>query len=403
MMPLTMQPLNGIRVLDLTHVISGPYAGMILADLGAETIKIEPPGRGELARGLLANDPAHSLNGMGAYFLTLNRNKLSLTLDLKAPAGRQLFYELVAKSDVVLDNFRAGVTERLHLSHDHLVAINPRIITCSITGFGQNGPERDRPAFDMVAQAMGGGMSITGFGGGPPVRAGVPITDLGAGLNGVIGILAALVARHSSGRGQHVDIAMLDVQIGLLNYMATMYLLSGQLPEPLGNAHFLHVPYDAFPTQDGYIILAIIGDTFWAKLMEIVSAPDLNSPENRQQPGRWQNREHITHRLSQIFQTNSQAYWISRLNEAQIPCAPVNNFSQALNDPQVLARNMVVAIEHSQGGTYRVPGNPIKLSGTSDNQFRSAPPLGQHTRQILLELLGKSEAEIEALQKAGIV
>lgn len=398
-----MQPLNGVRVLDLTHVISGPYAGMILADLGAETIKIEPPGRGELARGLLANDPAHSLNGMGAYILTLNRNKMSLTLDLKNPAGQQLFYELVAKSDVVLDNFRAGVTERLHISHDHLAAINPRIITCSITGFGQSGPERDRPAFDMVAQAMGGGMSITGFSDGPPVRAGVPITDLGAGLNGVIGILAALVARQSSGRGQHVDIAMLDVQIGLLNYIATMYLLSGQVLGPMGNAHFLHVPYDAFPTQDGYLILAVIGDSFWAKLMEVVPAPDLNSPENRQQPGRWQNREQITRRLSQIFQTNSQAYWINRLSAAQIPCAPVNNLAQALSDPQVLARNMVIEIEHTEGGTYRVPGNPIKLSEMSDNHFCSAPTLGQHTGQILQQLLGKSEAEIAALQKTGVV
>lgn len=398
-----MQPLKDIRVLDLTHVISGPYAGMILADLGAETIKIEPPGRGELARALLADDPAHSLHGMGAYILTLNRNKLGLTLDLKHPAGQQLFYELVAKSDVVLDNFRAGVTERLHISHADLAAINPSIITCSITGFGQSGPERDRPAFDMVAQAMGGGMSITGFADGPPVRAGVPITDLGSGLNGVIGILAALVARQSSGRGQHIDIAMLDVQISLLNYMATMYLLSGQVPGPLGNAHFLHVPYDAFPTQDGYLILAIIGDNFWAKLMEIVPAADLDSPENRQQPGRWQNREQITRRLSEIFQTNSQAYWITRLSAAKIPCAPVNNLAQALNDPQLLARNMVVEIEHHEGGTYRVPGNPIKLSEMDDTHFHSAPRLGQHTSQILQNLLGKSDAEIVALQKAGII
>ena len=207
-----MKALHGIRLLDLTHMLSGPYAGMMLADMGAETIKIEPPGRGEGTRRLLASDPANSLHGMGAYFLTLNRNKKSMTLNLKSAEGLALFYELVQSADVVLDNFSAGVTERLKISHDELSAVNPRIITCTITGFGETGPDNQRPSFDIVAQAMGGGMSITGQPGSPPTRAGIPIGDLGGGLMGAIGVLAALVARETTGRGQHVDISMLDTR-----------------------------------------------------------------------------------------------------------------------------------------------------------------------------------------------
>ncbi|HEX2618827.1 MAG TPA: CoA transferase, partial [Phototrophicaceae bacterium] len=253
-----MKALQGIRMLDLTHMLSGPYAGMMLADLGADTIKIEPPETGEGTRKLLANDPRNSLHGMGAYFLTLNRNKKSITLNLKSDEGRALFYELVAVSDIVLNNFSAGVMAKLKLDYETLSQINPRIITCSITGFGETGPGKDQVAFDMVAQAMGGGMSITGQPGGSPTRSGIPIGDLGGGLMGVVGVLAALTARNTTGRGQHVDISMLDAQISLLNYMATMWSLSGDVPTMLGNAHFVHVPYNTFATQDGYIILAVI-------------------------------------------------------------------------------------------------------------------------------------------------
>lgn len=398
-----MKPLHGIRILDLTHMLSGPYATMMLADLGAETIKIEPPGKGEGTRRLLEKDPKNSLNGFGAYFLTLNRNKKSITLDLKAPAGLALFQRLVQVSDVVMANFSAGVMARLGVDYEHLASVNPRIITCSVTGFGETGPARDRPAFDMVAQAMGGGMSITGHPNGPPTRSGIPIGDLGGGLMAVIGVLAALQARHLTGRGQHVDISMLDAQISLLNYMATMYFLSGEIPGRLGNGHFVHVPYDTFRCADGYIIIAVITDNFWAALMELLDAPDLDTPENREQPGRWRNKETIHRRLNEILATNTQAYWLEQLRRYRIPCAPVNNLAQTLSDEQVLARNMVVEVAHPLGGSTRMPGNPIKLSETHEDTFSPPPLLGQHNGEVYGGLLGLDEAELAALQAASVI
>ncbi|MCA9997062.1 MAG: CoA transferase [Anaerolineales bacterium] len=398
-----MKALSGYRMLDLTHIVSGPYAGMMLADLGVDTIKIEPPGRGEATRQLLANDPHHSHNGMGAYFLTLNRNKKSMTLDLKQEAGRTLFYELVRHADIVLNNFSAGVMARLKLDYDHLAAVNPRIVTCTITGFGESGPRRDRPAFDMVAQAMSGGMSVTGQPDGPPTRAGLLVGDLGGGLMGVVGILAALLARQQTGLGQHVDISMLDGQISLLTYMATMQLLSGTLPPMVGNEHLNHVPYNAYPTQDGYLILTIIADESWAALMAAVDVPELDTGENRSRAGRLRNRGEINGRLSTLFQTNRRDYWLERLTAVRVPCAPVNNLAEALDDEQVLARNMVVEVEHPAGGTFKIPGNPIKLSRTHEETFAPPPLLGQHTDDILRTLLGKSEAEIVQLRQNGVI
>jgi crotonobetainyl-CoA:carnitine CoA-transferase CaiB-like acyl-CoA transferase len=398
-----MKALNGIRLIDLTHMLSGPYAGMMLADLGADTIKVEPPGRGEGTRALLASDPKNSIDGMGAYFLTLNRNKKSVTLDLKSEQGLALFYELVAQSDVVLNNFSAGVVEKLKIDYAHLSRVNPRIITCSITGFGETGPGAQRPAFDMVAQAMGGGMSITGQPGNPPTRAGIPIGDLGGGVMAVIGILSALVARQTTGRGQHVDISMLDAQVSLLNYMATMVDLSGEVPDKLGNAHFVHVPYNTFPTRDGHIIVAVITDQFWKNLIEVTGLTELDTPENERQPGRWKNQTLINTRLSEVFCTGTQAEWVARLTEARVPCAPVNTLAQAMEDVQIVARNMIVAVEHPNGQRVRMPGNPIKLSETYEDSFSPPPLLGQHTECVLREVLGKSDAEIGALRAAGVI
>ena len=258
-----MKALSDLVVIDLTHMLSGPFGAMLLADLGARTIKVEPPGKGELTRGLLAKDPKNSLNGMGAYFLTLNRNKESICINLKSGEGLALFYELVKKADIVLSNFSPGVTARLKIDYDELTKVNERIITCTVTGFGESGPAFKRPAFDMVAQGYGGGMSITGQEGAPPTRAGIPIGDLGGGMFSAVGMLAALHARERTGRGQHIDISMQDCQVSLINYMATMYFLSGEVPGAIGNAHFVHVPYNTYPTMDLWLIIAIITNEGW--------------------------------------------------------------------------------------------------------------------------------------------
>ena len=397
-----MKALNGLRMLDITHMLSGPYAGMLLADLGMETIKVEPPHRGEGTRRLLENSEDYSLNGMGAYFLTLNRNKKSVALDLKTEEGKELFYALVETSDVVLTNFSVGVTERLGIDHETLSAINPRIVTCAISGFGETGPKKKHVSFDVVAQGTGGGMSITGDPEGTPTRSGIPIGDLGGGLMATIGVLAALQAREQTGRGQHVDISMQDAQISMLNYMATMYFLSGDVPGPLANGHFVHVPYDTFGASDGWFIIAVILDQFWVSLMEIVDAPELNTPENLVQPGRFKNKALINHRLSEIFRQESKSVWLERLRAARIPCAPVNDFADALNDPQVLARNMVVEVTDVNGDTVKQPGNPIKLSETHADTFTAPPTVGQHTDEVL-STLGLNPDRLNNLRSDGVI
>jgi crotonobetainyl-CoA:carnitine CoA-transferase CaiB-like acyl-CoA transferase len=304
---------------------------------------------------------------------------------------------------VVINNFSVGVTERLKIDYAHLNQINPRIITCTITGFGETGPGKDRTAFDMVAQAMGGGMSITGQPGNPPTRPGIPFGDLAGGLMATIGVLTALNARHTTGRGQHVDISMLDAQISLLSYIATMHFLSGVIPERLGNGHFVHVPYDAYQCSDGFFIIAIIADNFWEALLTVIPADDLNTEENKYQPGRLKNKELINRRLNEIFSTNTQKYWLDLLQAVRIPCAPVNNLQQALNDEQVLFRNMVVDVEHPLGGFAKMPGNPIKLSDTYEDTFTPPPLLGQHNEEVFSTLLGLSMEKITALKNAGVI
>jgi len=394
------KPLTGIRILDLTHMLSGPYGSMILADLGAETIKVEPL-QGEGTRKLLANDPKHSLDGMGAYYLTLNRNKKSVALNLKDEDGLAVFYDLVREADVVISNFGAGVPERLRIDYETLKDVNPRIVTCTVTGFGSDGPKPMRPAFDQVAQATGGGMSITGTDPDHPVRSGIPIGDLGGGMFAVMGILAALMERARSGQGQHVDISMLDCQVSMLNYMATMYFLSGEDPFPIGNSHFVHVPYNTFHTANGFIVVAVITDNFWQNLKKVVDVPEFDDPKYDTQPGRWADRALIERRLNEVFGTQTSARWLERLEAQRIPCAPVNRFSQALGDPQILHRNMVVPLRHPNGKSTRGPGNPIKLSRTSEERFSAAPALGQDTEAVLTGLLGYDADRIAALRAKG--
>ena len=394
--------LSDVRVLDLTHMLSGPYGAMILADLGAETIKVEPL-QGEGTRKLLANDPKNSLDGFGAYYITLNRNKKSVAIDLKSEAGREVFYDLVRKADVVISNFGVGVPERLKIDYATLSEINPAIITCTVTGFGSDGPRPKRPAFDQVAQATGGGMSITGPDADHPVRSGIPIGDLGGGMFAVMGILAALHERQRSGRGQHVDISMVDCQISMLNYMATMHFLSGEDPYPIGNSHFVHVPYNTFTTSDGFIVIAVITDNFWQNLKQVLASAELDKPEYDSQPGRWAARGVIESALNEILSRNTTAYWLEQLEAQRIPCAPVNRLSQALSDPQVLHRNMVVDLRHPDGKSTRGPGNPVKLSRTGKDSFSAAPHVGQHTTEVLTELLGYDNGHVETLTREGAV
>jgi len=394
--------LAGIRILDLTHMLAGPYGSMILADLGAETIKIEPL-HGEGTRKLLANDPRNSVDGMGAYFITLNRNKKSIAIDLKNEKGLAVFYDLVRESDVVISNFGVGVPERLNIDYASLRQINPVIISCTVTGFGSDGPNARRPAFDQVAQATGGGMSITGTNADHQVRAGIPIGDLGGGMFAVMGIQAALLERFRSGKGQHVDISMLDCQISMLNYMATMHFLSGDNPVPIGNAHFVHVPYNTYKTADGFIVIAIITDNFWVNLKQLVQIEAFDNPIYDTQPGRLEDSELINAKLNEIIGTHDSVYWLEKLQNKKIPCAPVNRFSEALSDEQVLHRNMVIELKHPDGKSTRGPGNPIKLSRNNEETFSPAPKLGQHTDSLLKQLLGYNDDQlVELRQQAAI-
>jgi len=398
-----MKPLEGIKVIDLTHMLAGPYAGMVIADLGAEVVKVEPLGTGEMTRSLLAEDPNNSFKGFGAYFLTLNRNKKSVSLDLKNLEGLNIFYDLVKKADVVLNNFSAGVVTKLKIDFDHLSQINPKIVTCSITGFGETGNHSSRPAYDQIVQAYSGGMSITGPDASTPTRAGIPIGDLGSGLFSVIGILSALLSREKTGKGQHLDLSLLDVQISLLTYMATMQTLSGVDPEPIGNAHFVHVPYNSFTTKDGFVVIAVITDAFWEELLNIVDVDSLRKEEFKNSPGRLKNQNFIEAELNKKLSTQSSQHWINALNSAKVPCAPINSFSQAFTDEQVIHRKMLVEVEHPDGGKVKMPGNPIKLSYTNEHSYSPPPHLGQHTKETLTDWCNYSESEIQDLIEKKVI
>ena len=384
-------------------MLSGPYGAMILTDLGARTIKVEPPGQGEATRALLAGSADYARQGMGAYFLTLNRGKESVCIDLKNEQGREVFYDLVREADVVFDNFSVGVTKRLGIDHETLIKINPRIVTCSVSGFGETGPEPNRPAFDQVVQGMGGGMSITGFPDRSPVRSGIPIGDLGGGLFGAIGVLAAINERNVTGCGRHVDISMLDAQISMLNYMATMYLMSGHVPDRIGNSHFVHVPYNAYRTQTGYIIIACIGDAFFEKFRDVITHPELQDPRYLKQPARYADQQRIDAIIQEELLTNTAVHWLEKLREARIPCAPVNDFAQALNDEQVRARNMVVDVTLQNGEVIQMPGNPVKISGAAESTIAPPPLLGEHTSEVLRSLLGYDEARLNSLREAHVI
>ena len=367
-------------------MLAGPYTTMILADLGAEVVKIEQPKTGDITRNLLKDDPKYSLDGIGAYHLTLGRNKKSVELDLKSEEGLKLFKELAEVADVVVDNFSQGVTKRLGIDHQSLKEVNPKIITCSISGFGDT--EVNRPAYDNLIQGYAGAMSITGTDKENPVKSGIPIADLGAGLYAVIGILSAIQSREKNDSGEHVDISMLDTQVSLLTYMATMHFLSGENPEPIGNQHMNHVPFNSYKTSDGFIQIGVVAEDFWPSLIEALDLKQLDTEENKVRSGRLKNREHIDQAVQEVFITKTTEHWLKTLQEHRVPCGPINTLSETFQDADLLKRNMIVEVLQDSGASVKMPGNPVKISN-HDEEFRRSPKLGEHTSEIFKEWLDK--------------
>jgi crotonobetainyl-CoA:carnitine CoA-transferase CaiB-like acyl-CoA transferase len=390
--------LAGVTILELGQVIAGNFGGVVLADLGAEVIKIEPK-TGDTAR----NATIAPLHDESAIHLFMNRGKKSVVLDLKDPRGLEMFYDLVEQADVVIDNFRPGVMARLGIDHDSLTKRNPDIITSSVTGFGEYGPAKDKSAFDLVVQAYSGHVDITGPADGDPARVGIPIADIGGGIYSCISVLAALVGRELHGNGQHADVAMLDTLVSLLSYDALDHLNSGRKLTRLGTAHAHMVPWQAFRTSDGYVVVAARDEKFWQNLCDAIDRADLkDDPRSSDNSQRVANREYVVGVLSDVFQTRSNAQWLTVLDEYDIPNAPVNDIEQVFTDPQVVARGMIGIYEHPTLGDIRYPPSPIKFSDWESPNL-PAPMLGQHTIEVLTGRLGLDEAEVRRLADDGVV
>jgi formyl-CoA transferase/CoA:oxalate CoA-transferase len=392
-----MMPLDGITVLDLTRVLSGPYCTMLLADLGARVIKVEQPGKGDDTR---AWGPPF-VAGESAYFLSINRNKESVTLDFKHPDGRAILDQLIARADVLVENFRPGTLEKVGLDYPSLKLRFPKLVHCSISGFGQTGPRRHEPGYDAVIQAEGGLMSITGLADGPPIRLGVAITDIVSGMFAAQGITAALLARERTGLGQSVDIAMLDAVVAILGYQAGIYFATGSAPPRIGNRHPTIVPYENFPTRDGEFVLAVGNDDQWRRFCAVAGiAEDARFATNRDRVTRYAELKPI---LDERLRTETRAHWIERLAAAGVPCGSVRDLHEVFQDPQLDARAMTVELEHPTIGPLRILGTPLKLSRTPAS-IRSAPPtLGQHTDAVFTGDLGLAPAHMAALREKGVI
>ncbi len=394
-------PLAGIRVLDLTWVLAGPFASMILNDLGAEVIKVERPPLGDVAR-----TTAPLIDGESAYFFSINRGKKSICLDLKSEQGRELFLRLAGVADVVMENFTPGTMDGLGLGYEALQRRNPRLIYAATSGFGQTGPDRLRPALDIVVQGMGGVMSITGEPGGPPVRPGLSLGDIAAGLYTAIGVLAALHERAAGGRGQMIDIAMLDCQVAILENAFARYFATGELPQPLGTRHPVATPFQAFPTADGWIVLAIGWgvENQWELFCATIGRPELiDDPRFHLPHLRTQNHAELEPILNEALREKTTAQWLAEFDAIKLPCGPLNNIAQAAAHPQVQARRMLVEVEHPRIGSLTVADTPVKLSRTPGGITGPAPALGQHTYEVLSSLLGLSQGELDELAAAGVI
>lgn len=393
-------PLSDLLILDLTLYMAGPYCTQILGDLGARVIKIERE-TGDYTRTL----PPHFVKGNSAYFHSLNRNKESVVLDLKETRGRDLFLRLVQEADIVFENFRPGVMERLGLDYPQLAEANPRIVLCSISGFGQDGPYRERPAYDMIVQALSGSMSLTGEPGRRPVRLGIPLGDLAAGMFSAIGALAAFVESKASGLGQHIDVSMLDCQINMLSYPAVYYLVADDLPGPQGRGHISIPTYRSFTCADNVdVIVTATTEKMWKSLCQMLGIPELiDDPRFITNEDRHRNKEVLWEQLDAAFLQRTSQEWLQQLQEFDVPAAPVNTVDRALTDRQVQHRNMVVTAHHRDGDTMQLLGNPVKMSRTPGRACNWPPDLGEHTRLVLQDLLGITPDDIAALEADGII
>ena len=398
-MPRADRPLAGVRVLDLTRVLAGPFCSMILGDMGAEVIKIEEPGKGDDTRSW-----PPFLGGEATYFLSVNRNKQSLTLNLKAPEGRDILTRLARKSDVVLENFRTGTMERLGLGYKTLAKLNPKLVYCAISGFGESGPEAARAGYDLVVQAESGIMDITGFEDGPPVKVGTSIADLVAGMSAAHGVTLALLARHRTKRGQKVEISMQDAMAALLTYQAGIYFGTGNKPGRRGNKHPSIVPYEVFRAADAYLTLGVANNSLWERCCVALEHPELmKDPRYATEAARVQNRDVLVPRLNEILGTRSADDWLKRFEEVGVPAGRIRTVAEVCESAHLKARGMIVTLPHPKAGELRVLGVPVRLHATPGRAATAPPLLGQHTERVLRGVLGLERAQVARLRAAGVV
>ncbi len=394
-------PLAGITILDLTWVLSGPYASMVLCDLGAEVIKVERPPHGDIAR-----TTGPHVNGESCYFFSINRGKKSVAIDLSREDGKELFLRLVERVDVVMENFTPGTMDDLGLGYETLRRRNPRLVYAATSGFGQTGPDRLRPALDIVVQGMGGVMSITGHPGGPPTRPGLSLGDIAAGLFTAIGVLAALRERDRSGEGQLVDVSMLDCQIAILENAFVRYFATGQVPGPIGTRHPLATPFQAFPTKDGYLVLALSWsvENQWELFCALIGLPELNY-DQRNETSELSTEHHaeLEPILNEALRQRSTREWLTEFDAIGLPCGPLNSIPQAAELPQVRAREMLVEVEHPVIGKLPLTNTPVKLSRTPGGVSGPSPAVGEHTDDVLRSLLDVSVDELERLRGAEVI
>ncbi len=395
-----MRPLEHIRVCDLTRILAGPYCTMILADMGAEVIKVERPGEGDDTR----KWGPPFINGVSTYYMSINRNKKSLTLDLKSPRGKELLRELIKVSDVVAENFRPGTMEKLGFGWEEVQKINPRAIYVSVSGFGHSGPRAKEPGFDVVIQGEGGVMSLTGFPDGPPTKVGVSEADIVAGMLAAQGVLLALIARERIGRGQKVDIALLDGQVALLTYQAGIFFASGEPPRRMGNQHPSIVPYETFQCKDGYINIGVGNDSLWAAFCGAIGKEELTGdPRFRTNVDRVQNHGELWPILNGHFSSLTCGEALEPIKSRGVPCGPVRDVAEVCTSPEVLAREMVVEVDHPQAGRTKLTGVPIKLSETPGRVETPPPLLGEHTEEVLERVLKLGPQERARLREEGVV